>query len=305
MVAISVWPTDAADGAVTSEARWRQMARFWAPTGVVQLDNQWFATLVGSVLTVGSGSAWVDGHFCENLSPITLTTTSNGLAVVRFTKATNVAEVVWRDAATTLQRNSSVWELALWRRTAGVLEDMRVYVTAQPQAVASAAARAVNWPIAGSIEQGVRIWDMADQEWFQATGSGASAWTTDRRHAYAQITADSGTVTSTPTIIPGLQVNLDVPPGHRVLIQTGGTMGQTSVRGTINQQITRDGSQVGGKFITVAPAEYAPLDVSALIEPTAGNHLYSVLMSSSAGGVFATATAPYPAWILAQDIGPA
>ena len=84
MAVLTGWPTDGAEGSVSSEARWRKMARLWAPSGVV---TGLVPTLGSGVINVTAGSAWVDGHYCELTSPASETNSANGLLVVRFTPA--------------------------------------------------------------------------------------------------------------------------------------------------------------------------------------------------------------------------
>ena len=65
MVAMNVWPTDAADGSVANEARWRKMGRLWAPPSIDPAAGAAMApTLAFPNLTVKAGACWVDGHFC-------------------------------------------------------------------------------------------------------------------------------------------------------------------------------------------------------------------------------------------------
>lgn len=128
MVAMNVWPTDAADGSVANEDRWRKMARHWAPSGVaLGIGGELVPTLSMPNLTVQSGACWVDGHYCELAGPQVLTATANGLAVVRFDPVANSAELLWRDAVSTPTQNpAGTWELPIARTVSSVLADVRV-----------------------------------------------------------------------------------------------------------------------------------------------------------------------------------
>lgn len=127
MVAMSVWPTDGADGSVANEARWRKMARWWTPSGVV---GNLAPTLAFPNLTIQPGAAWVDGHYTELASAQVLNVTANGLAVIRFDPAANSAELLWRDGATTPTQNpEGTWELPIAKTVGSVLTDLRVSVT--------------------------------------------------------------------------------------------------------------------------------------------------------------------------------
>jgi hypothetical protein len=127
MVAMNVWPTDASDGAVTSEARWRKMGRVWAASGVVAGQGGDMApTLAYPNLTVQAGACWVDGHYCELPGAQVLAVTANGLVVVRFDPAANTADLVYRDGITTpAQSPTGTWELPIAQVAASALVDLR------------------------------------------------------------------------------------------------------------------------------------------------------------------------------------
>jgi hypothetical protein len=127
MVAMNVWPTDAADGSVSSEARWRKMGRVWAPSAVIAGQGLELApSLAGTNLTVRAGACWVDGHYCELTSDQVLTVTANGIAVVRFDPAANTAELVYRDGVSTpAQSPTGTYELLIAQITASALTDAR------------------------------------------------------------------------------------------------------------------------------------------------------------------------------------
>jgi hypothetical protein len=129
MVLMSVWPTDGSDGAVSTELRWRKMGRLWAPSGVAPgQGGQMAPSLAGTNLTVRSGAAWVDGHYCELASDQVLTTTANGLTVVRFDPAANTAELLYRDGISTPTQNPlGVWELPIAQIVGSALTDLRTW----------------------------------------------------------------------------------------------------------------------------------------------------------------------------------
>lgn len=127
MVAMNVWPTDAADGSVANEARWRKMARGWQPTGVnAGVGGEMVPTLAGMNLTVKSGSAWVDGHYCELLGDQVLAVTPNGLAVVRFDPAANSAQLLYLDGATVpAQSPTGIYEMPIAQIVGSGMVDKR------------------------------------------------------------------------------------------------------------------------------------------------------------------------------------
>ena len=126
---LAVWPTDGADGSVSSEARWRKMARLWVPSGIDMQPGAVTSlqpTLVaGPTINVAAGACYVDGHYCELSAPASVNVTANGLLVVRFTPADNHAELLWRDAATTPTQTDPTWELPIASMTAGAMTDLR------------------------------------------------------------------------------------------------------------------------------------------------------------------------------------
>jgi hypothetical protein len=127
MVAMNVWPTDAADGSVANEARWRKMARHWVNTGVLMDFGGGLApSLAYPNLTVKSGVAWVDGAFCELTGDQVLAVTANGLVVVRFDPAANTAQLLYRDAITTpAQDPVGTFELPIAQIVGSALKDLR------------------------------------------------------------------------------------------------------------------------------------------------------------------------------------
>ncbi len=150
MVAMDTWPTDGAAGSVATEARWRKMARHWAPSGIAPgVGGELAPTLAMPNLTVQSGAAWVDGHYAELPTNQVLTATANGLAVVRFDPAANTADLLWRDGVSTpAQSPTGTWELPIARTAASVLTDLRGRLSDMVR-FANAAARTVGMPTPG------------------------------------------------------------------------------------------------------------------------------------------------------------
>jgi hypothetical protein len=122
---LSVWPTDGADGSVSSEARWRKMARMWAPSGVKAVGDLAPTLVAGPTINVAIGQCWVDGHFGELTAPASIPASSAGLLVVRFTPADNHCELLYRDAVSTPTQTDPTWELPIALMSGGVLTDVR------------------------------------------------------------------------------------------------------------------------------------------------------------------------------------
>jgi len=142
---LTVWPTDGADGSVSSEARWRKMARIWVPSVVdgslLGLAGQLVPTLAaGPTINVTAGACWLDGHYAELATPASIPATANGLLVVRFTPADNHAELLYRDAATTCTMTLATWELPIARMLAGALQDIRWFANTSGELATAAQA---------------------------------------------------------------------------------------------------------------------------------------------------------------------
>lgn len=127
MPLLTVWPTDAADGSVANEARWRKMGRVWAPSGVVAgQGSEMLPTYASGSVTVRAGACWVDGHYCELASTQSVTVTATGIVVVRFDPAANTADLLYRDGVTTpSQSPTGTWELLIASMSGSVMTDRR------------------------------------------------------------------------------------------------------------------------------------------------------------------------------------
>ena len=128
MVAMTVWPTDAADGSVANEARWRKMGRVWAPTGVVKgIGGELKPSIVYPNVTIKSGACWVDGHYCELAVDSVITVSGlSGLIVVRFDPVTNSAALVfYDDTLTPTQDPVGMFDLPLAWMNLQTLNDIR------------------------------------------------------------------------------------------------------------------------------------------------------------------------------------
>ena len=123
---LSVWPTDGGDGSVSSEARWRKMARLWVPSGVATPTDLAPTLAAGPTVNVTTGACWMDGHYAELTAPASVPASANGLLVVRFTPADNHAELLYRDGASSPTQTDPTWELPIAQMAAGAMTDRRV-----------------------------------------------------------------------------------------------------------------------------------------------------------------------------------
>ena len=121
--------------------------------------------------------------------------------------------------------------------------------------------------------------------------------------AYAQITADTATVTASADV-PGLSVTVTVPEGRRLRVSVHGLMwGDTDGAGArlaINEGAVM--LQLVDTGMTGAKQE--GLDASVILTPSAGTHTYKAVYSrwTGTGNVKVLANAAYPAYILVEDI---
>ena len=105
------------------------MARLWAPDGVVYpYLGHMVPSYAGGNVTVQAGGAWVDGHYCEQLSSSSVAVSTNGLVVVRFTPADNRFQIVWVNGAVSPTQTAGTWELPIARMTASAMTDVRAFV---------------------------------------------------------------------------------------------------------------------------------------------------------------------------------
>ncbi len=166
---LTVWPTDGADGSVSSEARWRKMARLWVPSGVA--SGLAPALIAGPAITVQPGAAWLDGHFAELSSVQTVPSTANGLLVLRFTPADNRCELLWRDGAgLSPTRTDPTWELALAQTVAGAMYDHRAAALLAPSGAPIVTALPA-FPVDGQV---VNYWHAATNRMWELTYQAAA-----------------------------------------------------------------------------------------------------------------------------------
>ncbi|HKX72315.1 MAG TPA: hypothetical protein VJM75_13850 [Acidimicrobiales bacterium] len=220
MVAMSVWPTDGADGSVASEARWRKMGRLWSPSGVVAgVGGELKPTLAMPNLTVQSGAAWVDGHYTELATNQVLTATANGLAIVRFDPAANSAELLWRDGVSTPTQNpTGTWELPIAKTVGSVLTDLRgISVVGSAQSSTT-----IGPPTLGTWTRGNLWLDSANTQWICVTGGTPGTWSRE---------SPFGVVKGAATTDAAGKAGLANPRPVVPLIVLGQLVGQTNQSG--------------------------------------------------------------------------
>jgi hypothetical protein len=156
---LTVWPTDGADGSVSSEARWRKMARLWIPSGVKDPAALAPTLAAGPTINVTTGGAWLDGHYAELTTPASIPATANGILVVRLTVGDNRAELLYRDGVSVPTQTDATWELVIAGMSAGTMTDRRPIMSlATELSVVPTAGIAVSalWP-AGSAVPGTNL----------------------------------------------------------------------------------------------------------------------------------------------------
>ena len=128
-MAVTGWPTDAGVGQVATEARWIQMARLWAPEGVVDgITNKLAPSFAAGQVTVAAGAAWINGHYATNDAPVVVPTAANGLVVLRYTAAGSVFAIVFATGATDPTQTAAVYEIPIAQVTGGVMTDRRTMI---------------------------------------------------------------------------------------------------------------------------------------------------------------------------------
>ena len=212
MVDLTGWPTDAGGGSVSTEARWRTMARLWAPSGVVDgYLNQLAPSHAGGNVTVQTGGAWVDGHYCEQLSSQAVAVASSGLVVIRFTPADNRFQLLWLNGASNPTQTTATWELPIAQMTGGTMSDVRVFVSAASTTTAMIKNEAVTpakmspGSVAAFIESGGSVEDLAltltgsFQPTASITFTKPAAWATYEITVWGAAAVRSDAVKATPT----------------------------------------------------------------------------------------------------------
>jgi hypothetical protein len=139
---LNTWPTDGAAGSVSSEAKWRKMARLWVPSGVASAADLVPTLAAGPTINVAVGAAWLDGHFAELTTPASIPASANGLLVLRFTPADNRCELLYRDGATTPTQTDPTWEMPVALMNAGSMYDRRAVLSLATELASLASAPA-------------------------------------------------------------------------------------------------------------------------------------------------------------------
>lgn len=130
MATLTGFPTDGAAGSVATEAQWRKMAREWLASGVLpDVGAQFAPSYAAATITCQPGAVWIDGHYAELTVATGTPVTSAGILVVRFTVASNLFELVYRDAITVPTQTTAVWEMVIASMAGGVMTDRRIVLT--------------------------------------------------------------------------------------------------------------------------------------------------------------------------------
>jgi len=193
-MAETFFPFDTGVGSNVTEAQWYAMARFFVTTGTFFGELTPSANGSGMKVTVGTGRAWVEGHYYNNDTNLdtTIAVASSSLRYDRvFVKLDRTAKTIGlyyrqgtpgTNAPPALNQNTNVWEMpicvvkvavgAVVINAADVIDE-RVYAQA-PNALP--AGSIIEWP--GAVETG--MWKFPD-------GRTMHRWT------YAALFANVGT----------------------------------------------------------------------------------------------------------------
>lgn len=290
MVAMNVWPTDAADGSVASEARWRKMARAWTPPGVIPTGTVLAPSLAYPNLTVRAGACWVDGHFCELPGDQVLAVTANGLCVVRFDPAANTAQLLYLDGVSTpSQSPTGTWELPIAKITGSALSDMRPILIGEPLQFPSVAARALELPTPqrgqvtyradGTKDEGPNYWTGANWRlpWNLPWGTMAYAvGAVDHPGFGSALAAVNGMVLSNVPCVGARLLKLSVRCTYQAISAVGNPDFKLFVDGADNGFLFRE----TGLGINA----YHTMQSVSTIVPTAGTHTFQLMGAISGGG---------------------
>lgn len=127
------YPFDQGPGASANDSRWRAMARYFIPSGIIVGATNGFAnSLVGTTLTIQSGAAWVDGYYGESTSSKTLTVTNWGLLSMRLVHSASppIIELFYNDGSTVVPALSLTepYDVPIAAMVGGALQDWRQWV---------------------------------------------------------------------------------------------------------------------------------------------------------------------------------
>jgi len=125
------FPFDTGSGASATPARWRLMARTWATSGILpRYMNQMAPTIAGSVVSIDTGAAWIDGFYGENAAVKNISATGNGMVVVRADPNSRQIIIAFvANQMTPTQSLTDIYEIPVCRVTAGVITDIRQFTS--------------------------------------------------------------------------------------------------------------------------------------------------------------------------------
>lgn len=125
------FPFDTGSGAGATPARWRLMARTWATSGILpRYLNQMAPTIAGSVVTIDTGAAWIDGFYGENGAIKNISATGNGMVVVRADPNSRQIVIAFvANQSVPTQSLVDIYEIPVCRVTAGVITDIRQFTS--------------------------------------------------------------------------------------------------------------------------------------------------------------------------------
>lgn len=159
--------------------------------------------------------------------------------------------------------------------------DFNSYVQRQVVATfANAAARdaAIPTPTAGMM-----VW-LTDISALQVRDG--SAWRTLPRGilALTEFTGTTGSVASTPLVIPQLGASVTLPAGRAIRIEVVATVSLVnSVMTLVRMYIREGGTDLQARYFNVPGNGFQSVSMTRVLRPTAGTHTYDIFMSCDAG----------------------
>ena len=128
------FPFDTGSGSNATPARWRLMARQWRGSGVIYgYLNALSCSIFGSVVTIQTGAAWIDGYYGENDAPKTVGVTGNGQVVARMDPtARQILFIFVPNQTVPTQNQNGIFEVPLVQVTGTTIKDIRQFAGPSP-----------------------------------------------------------------------------------------------------------------------------------------------------------------------------
>jgi hypothetical protein len=313
---MNVWPTDAGAGVVANEARWRKMARLWAPSAVAGgIAGELKPAKIPAfpMVSIQAGACWADGHYCELEAAENLAVTPNGILVVRFDPSSDTAALVFRDNGTVpLQTTFGLWEVPIALMVSDVLTDLRgiLPITGGAVVYPSVAVRDTNLSAASAPIGSTCLTADTGAQWNLNTSSGARRWTPPWNTAWGQLgyvsAVQSNIGAGVWVDINGMAISFTPVAGRLYEARVEAELQKTTTAGTVLLQITNGAGVLitphGGLCQALAGINEAIYMHTRVLFTGVGVTTVKAQFQTSSGGVMANFNR---GWFTLWDVGPA